>query len=160
MLSESVRMGSAPRIDGWRMEMTPVDFVTGAILRLADDPGAPGKTFHLANPNPPSAERVFGWIEDLGYDLTRSDYPDWLKQLRATTAETEAGEVVRGAAPDDASDVKDDNDYDDRATRQALAESGPRRPEVDPALLETYARSFAERGWMPAPRRAREGARR
>ena len=160
LISESVRTGSAPKVDGWRMEMTPVDFVTGAILQLADDPGAGGKTFHLANPSPPSAERVFRWIEDLGYDLDHPDYPDWLKRLRATNAETEAGEVVRGAAPDDASEVKDDNDYDDRNTRQVLSEGGPRRPEVDADLLQTYAESFAERGWMPAPDRAREGVRR
>ncbi len=142
------------------MEMTPVDFVTGAILRLADDPGAAGKTFHLANPEPPSAERVFGWIEKLGYDLERSRYPDWLDAIRSTPAETEAGEVVRGAAPGDASEVRDDNDYDERNAQRALNGVGPRRPEVDAALLETYARSFVERGWMPAPDRAREGARR
>ena len=160
MISECVRVGSAPKIDGWRVEMTPVDFVSGAILRLADDPGAAGKTFHLANPNPPSAERVFGWIEDLGYDLKRTDYPDWLETIRSSPTETEAGEVVRGAAPDDAAGVKDDNDYDDRNTRDALGEDGPRRPRVDAALLETYARAFAERGWVPAPERTREGARR
>ncbi len=160
VISESVRTGSAPKIEGWRMEMTPVDFVTGAILRLADDPGAAGKTFHLANPEPPSAERVFGWIEKLGYDLERSRYPDWLDAIRSTPAETEAGEVVRGAAPGDASEVRDDNDYDERNAQRALNGVGPRRPEVDAALLETYARSFVERGWMPAPDRAREGARR
>nr|WP_266096581.1 thioester reductase domain-containing protein [Rubrobacter marinus] len=53
VISESARAGLAPKIDGWRMEMTPVDFVAGAILGLADYPGAPGKTFHLANPEPP-----------------------------------------------------------------------------------------------------------
>ena len=158
VISESVRVGSAPRINGWRMEMTPVDFVSGSILRLADDPGAAGKTFHLANPEPPPAERVFGWLEDLGYDLERPDYPGWLETLRSTPAETEAGEVVRGAAPDDAAKVKDDNDYDDRNTRRAQGEGGPRRPEVDAALLATYARSFAKRGWMPSP--DREEARR
>lgn len=160
VISESVRVGSAPKINGWRMEMTPVDFVSGTILRFADDPDAAGKTFHLANPNPPSAEYVFGWIEDLGYDLRCPDYADWLETIRSAPAETEAGEVVRGAAPDDAAEVKDDNDYDDRNTRDALGEGGPRRPEVGAALLETYARAFAERGWMPAPDLAREGARR
>ena len=142
------------------MEMTPVDFVSGAILRLADDPSAAGKTFHLANTEPPPAELVFGWVEDLGYDLSRSDYPDWLGTIRSTPAGTEAGEVVRGAAPDDAARVKDDNDYDDRNTREALGEGGPRRPEVGAALLATYARYFAGRGWIPAPGAAREGVRR
>ncbi len=160
VISESVRIGSAPTIEGWRVEMTPVDFVSGAILRLADDPSAAGKTFHLANTEPPPAELVFGWIEDLGYDLSRSDYPDWLGTIRSTPAGTEAGEVVRGAAPDDAARVKDDNDYDDRNTREALGEGGPRRPEVGAALLETYALYFADRGWMPAPGAAREGVRR
>ena len=160
VISESVRTGSAPGIEGWRVEMTPVDFVAAAILRLAEEPDAAGKVFHLANPEPPSAEQVFGWIEDLGYGLARPDYAEWLGNLRSTPAETEAGEVVRGAAPDDASEVRDDNDYDDRNTREALGESGLRRPEVGSALLETYARYFAERGWMPAPDAAREGARR
>ena len=160
VISESVRTGSAPRIDGWRVEMTPVDFVTGAILRLAEDPEAAGKVFHLANPEPPSAEQVFGWIEGLGYGLARPDYPDWLGALRSTPAGTEAGEVLRGAAPEDAAEVWDDNDYDDRNTRRALDADGPRRPEVGAALFETYARYFSERGWMPAPDAEREGVRR
>jgi hypothetical protein len=51
------------------MEMTPVDFVAGAILAIADEPGAVGGTFHLSNPDPVPAEKVFGWLEDLDYPL-------------------------------------------------------------------------------------------
>ena len=52
VIVESMRLGCAPEIEGWRMEMTPVDFVAAAILHLASETAAQGGTYHLANPEP------------------------------------------------------------------------------------------------------------
>ena len=146
LLAASLRTGCAPRAEGWKLEMTPVDFVAGAILHLADDPGAAGGTFHLVNPEPVEADRVFGWLEEAGYPLERVPYAEWI-------------EAVRGGADDallagDSYELRDNNVYDDSGTRRALAGSGLERPEIDARLIGRYARYLVERGRVEAPSRA------
>ena len=141
--------------------MMPVDFVAAAILSVASKPEATGGTYHLANPDPVSAGKVFDWLEEGGYTLERVPYAEWLRRLEAAPPEDEDGPgmILRGAAPD-AEDLSDGNVYDDRNTRRALGEDGPRRPDMDGDLILTYARYFAARGWAPEPSALQETGRR
>jgi len=151
LIAESLRIRCAPEIEGWRMEMTPVDFVAGAICGIADELDAPGRVFHLANPDPPPASEVFAWLEDMGYEIERLPYPEWLEARRETApreADDVIGGILRGATSEE---IRDDNTYDDRNTRRALERSGLRRPEIGPDLLGNYARYFAEQGWIGTP---------
>ena len=161
VLSESLRLGAAPEVEGWRIEMMPVDFVAAAILDVASKSEATGGTYHLANPDPVSAGKVFDWLEEGGYTLERVPYAEWLRRLEAAPPEDEDGPgmILRGAAPD-AEDLSDGNVYDDRNTRRALGEDGPRRPDMDGDLILTYARYFAARGWAPEPSALQETGRR
>ena len=95
VIAESLRIGAAPRIEGWRVEMTPVDFVSGAICHLADKKESAGRTFHLAEPDPVSADEVFGWFGEMGYSLEQLDYPDWLEAWRSAPAPGEGRERRR-----------------------------------------------------------------
>jgi amino acid adenylation domain-containing protein/thioester reductase-like protein len=152
LIAESLRIGAAPDIEGWRMEMTPVNFVAEAVCHLAAEPGAPGRVFHLANPDPPPAPEVFSWLEEMGYRLERLPYFQWL-EARREKADRGADDVVGGvlgAAPG-TQEIWDGNAYDDRNTRSALRDKGPERPVIDAALLGRYARYFAGQGWVEAP---------
>jgi nucleoside-diphosphate-sugar epimerase len=132
------------------MEMTPVDFVAEAILRLASDPAAQGGTYHLANPDPPPADEVFDLLEEGGYPLERLPYEEWLQRIDAAPpGEGSPGEIVGVAAPA-ADEFREGNTYDDHNTRRALGDDGPTRPAIDEKLMETYARYFAEQGWIGA----------
>jgi thioester reductase-like protein/amino acid adenylation domain-containing protein len=150
VIVESLRLGCAPEIDGWRMEMTPVDFVAASILHLASDPAAQGGTYHLANPDPPPADEVFDLLEQEGYSLERLPYEEWLQRVDDVPPEEGSpGEIVVGAAPA-AGELWEDNSYEDRNTRRVLGDDGPTRPAIDGDLLETYAQYFAQQGWTPA----------
>ena len=154
LIAESLRLGLAPEVDGWCMEMTPVDFVSHAICHLAGDPDARGRVFHLADPNPVLARRIFDWIEELGYPLERLPYPDWLEALHASPRRVADGDdvtgaVLQGAAPE-THELWDGNTYDDSNTRRALRGSGLRRPQIDASLIGNYVRYFAEQGWAGA----------
>jgi thioester reductase-like protein len=152
LIAESLRIGAAPEVEGWRMEMTPVDFVAEAICHLAAEPEAPGRVFHLANPDPPPASEVFSWLEGLGYHLERLPYSEWLEaQREASRREADVVGGVLGGATSEEHEIRDDNTYDDRNTRRALEGSGLERPPVDAALLGRYALCFAGQGWIGAP---------
>ncbi len=150
-VAESLRIGAAPEIDDWRVEMTPVDFVVGAICHVAAEPETPGRVFHLANPDPPQASDAFSWLEDMGYDVKPLPLPEWLEAQREAPrrgAEDVVGSILSGMSEEE---IREDNTYDDSNTRRALGDDGPERPAIDAALLGTYARYFAERGWIGAP---------
>ena len=67
--------------------------------------------------------------------------------------------MLCGAAPA-VEELWDGNIYDDRNARRVLSEGRLRRPAIDARLLETYARYFAERGWVEAPEILHEAGRR
>ncbi len=159
VISESLRIGAAPRIEGWRVEMTPVDFVSGAICQLADKPESAGRTFHLAEPDPVPADKVFGWFGEMGYPLKQLDYPNWLEAWRSAPSPEKGGVVegvLSGTAPE-AHELWDGNLYDDSNTRRVLQRTRLRRPDLDPSLLGNYARHFAEKGWVETPPSKPEG---
>ena len=163
VIAESLRIGAVPNVEGWRVEMTPVDFVSGAICHLANEPDASGNTFHLAEPNPVPAEEVFGWLGQMGYALESLSYPDWLEARRTATGPDTGGSDVVGGVLDGATpgehELWDGNVYDDSNTRQVLQRTGLRRPDINPTLLGAYARHFAERGWAGSPSNGPNGDR-
>jgi thioester reductase-like protein len=159
VIVESSRLGYAPEVGGWHMEMTPVDFVAVTILHLASDQAAQGGTYHLANPDPPPAGEVFGRLEEQGYPLERLTYDEWLQKIDAAPPEEGSpGEVLQGASPS-AEELWEQNIYEDRNARRALND-GPTRPAIDGALMDTYARYFAQQGWIGAPAALQETRRR
>jgi len=150
VIVESTRLGCAPEVEGWHMEMTPVNFVAAAILHLASDQAAQGGTYHLANPDPLPADEVFDRLEEQGYPLERLPYDEWLQKIEAAPPEEGSpGEVLQGASPS-AEELWEENIYDDSNARRALND-GPTRPAIDGELMETYARYFAQQGWTEAP---------
>lgn len=44
------------------LNVVPVDYVVDAVLQIAHDPRGAGRTFHLVDPNPLAARRVYAWI--------------------------------------------------------------------------------------------------
>ena len=152
VIVESLRIGAAPEVEGWLMEMTPVDFVAGTILHLASESAAVGGTYHLADPDPMPAADLFDCLEELGYPLQRLSYGEWIEAVKAVPHREEdaVGGTLRGAAPG-VDELRDGNEYDDRNTRAALRSAGLRRPTFERDLIETYFRYFARRGWIDAP---------
>jgi thioester reductase-like protein len=159
VIVESTRLGCAPEVEGWHMEMTPVDFVAAAILHLASDQAAQGGTYHLANPDPLPADEVFDRLEEQGYPLERLPYDEWLQKIDAAPPEEGfPGEVLQGASSS-AEELWEENIYDDSNARRALND-GPTRPAINGELMETYARYFAQQGWTEAPAALQETRRR
>ncbi|MBD0356040.1 MAG: amino acid adenylation domain-containing protein, partial [Rubrobacter sp.] len=120
VIAESLRIGYAPDIEGWRMEMTPVNFVCGTMRHIASDPANAGHVFHLADPDPVFADEIFSWLEDMGYRLGRLSYPEWLEALQKAPRREADGDdfagILLGTAPD-THELWDGNAYDDANTR-------------------------------------------
>ncbi len=88
MLKGCVSMKAFPDIDYW-LDMSPVDYVTKAIVYLSQQPESISKAFHLQHPQPIHLSQLVNWISTLGYDIELIPYEDWLNKLQTNACTPE-----------------------------------------------------------------------
>ncbi|OAA50376.1 nonribosomal peptide synthetase 10 [Metarhizium rileyi] len=156
LIVESLHLGYAPKVDGWLAEMTPVDFVSQAIVTLANHPCTKQKLYHLGDPDPVTAEKVFQDLEALGYPTKQLPWDDWVSLWKEKRGSGRGGDdpftvdILRGGMPT-VDTLELVTILKDGATQPALDLYGVSRPKIDRSLWETYARHFFARGWLPRP---------
>ncbi|MEL7069325.1 MAG: thioester reductase domain-containing protein [Cyanobacteria bacterium J06581_3] len=82
MLKQVVQMGYAPDLVG-SVDMTPVDFVSQALVKISLQEASFGKVFHLINPELVSWQDIFRTIQLLGYSLETMSCDRWREKLFA-----------------------------------------------------------------------------
>jgi NADP-dependent 3-hydroxy acid dehydrogenase YdfG len=154
VIVESLQIGRSPDIKGWRAEMTPVDFVSKAILTLADDIDTDRVVFHLGDSQPVYTTAVFESLSQLGYATESLDWDEWVElwnEKRSSAKkgdETFTAQILRGGMPSP-DFMRCIPILNDSATKSALGNLP--RPAVDAKLLAVYARHWYSRGWVPRP---------
>jgi thioester reductase-like protein len=149
---ESIRLGHAPDVEGWRAEMTPVDFVSKAIVHLSNQTHAKQLVFHLGDPDPIDTSTVFDHFDELGYPTKRIAWDEWVQLWNDVRAPSAGGDgaftkdVLMSGMPsvEFLQGIVVLNNAQTRPFR-AIVE----RPKVDIVLLETYTRHWFARGWLP-----------
>jgi thioester reductase-like protein len=155
MIKGCIQLGSAPDLDTV-VDMTPVDFVSRAIVHLSRQQESVGKTFHLVNPNPIHFRKLVHWICAFGFPLRQIPYTDWVAKL------TNLGEHLNGNALYPLSPLFMEGiaemcshgrlpQFACQHTRHGLAGSSVVCPPVDAELLGTYFSFFIRSGFMDAP---------
>ncbi|OJJ50362.1 hypothetical protein ASPZODRAFT_23014 [Penicilliopsis zonata CBS 506.65] len=154
LIVESVKLGYAPDVEGWRAEMTPVDFVSKAIIHLANQTQAEQVVFHLGDPNPVDTRAVFDALNELGYPTQRLGWDEWVALWTSKRGNVKGGDgaftvdILRSGMPT-VEFLRGIVVLDNAATRPFR--SAVERPKVDRVLLETYTRHWFARGWLPRP---------
>ncbi|EME85366.1 uncharacterized protein MYCFIDRAFT_42966 [Pseudocercospora fijiensis CIRAD86] len=148
---ESIHLGHYPDVKGWRAEMTPVDFVSKAIVHLGNQTHAKQLVFHLGDPDPVEAATVFQHFSELGYPTAPMEFDEWVALWTERRGSAKGGDgaftvdILRSGMPS-VGFLRDIVVLNNAQTRpfRAIVE----RPKVDSVLLETYARHWFARGWM------------
>ncbi|KAL3421923.1 Linear gramicidin synthase subunit D [Phlyctema vagabunda] len=154
ILVESLQIGYAPDIEGWRAEMTPVDFVSKAIVTLAEQGPTKQQVFHIGDSNPVDTESIFNSLSELGYPTKRLDWDAWVALWTEKRGSVKRGDgaftvdILRGGMPT-VDFLRCITVLNDNATRPAL--ESIHRPKIDSKLLETYSRHWYARGWLSRP---------
>jgi thioester reductase-like protein len=63
------------------IEMTPVDYVSGAVVQLSRDRHSVGKVFHLSNPSTVEWNELVRWVGRRGYPLQPVPFVEWLSRV-------------------------------------------------------------------------------
>lgn len=154
LLVESIHLGYAPDVQGWRAEMTPVDFVSRAIVHLSDQTQAKQLVFHLGDPDPVDTREVFENLKELGYPTKPLGWDEWVALWTEKRAPSRGGDgaftvdILRSGMPT-VDFLRGIVVLDNAATRPFR--TAVERPKVDVVLLETYTRHWFARGWLSRP---------
>ncbi len=145
-----IRMGKCPRLEGGPVfdDITPVDYVSSAIVRLSRRRGALGRAFHLVNPWPTDLRLILDAIRSFGYEMQEVTADEWQAELAAQALDRRegSGAVVLSAllsaaalqqgAPSSATRMP--GAVDCRETAAELAAAGLVCPEVTTDLLHRF----------------------
>jgi thioester reductase-like protein len=84
MMRSWVEMGSVPEMDA-ATDMTPVDYVSRALVYLSRRAGVEGRVFHLVNQNPVHLGKLVAGIRSLGFELQQLSYEEWRAKMVSMT---------------------------------------------------------------------------
>ncbi|MBF2067750.1 MAG: thioester reductase domain-containing protein [Calothrix sp. C42_A2020_038] len=80
-----IQMGCFPDVD-YMMDMSPVDYVSKAIVYLSLQKESLGKAFNLQHPQPAPLKDLINWIIQFGIPIEVVPYQEWQNQLLNITS--------------------------------------------------------------------------
>jgi thioester reductase-like protein len=139
-------------------DVTPVDYVSKAILYLGAQHGEFHKTYHLTNPDIKTYHDVVAVVKTLGYEINQIPQDEYKKLLYS-------GEILKDGLPYSSITTKalkwwwrrDHFDFDAGAitdstmTCDVLLSAGITCPKIDQNLLGTYIEAGIRESYFPAP---------
>jgi amino acid adenylation domain-containing protein/thioester reductase-like protein len=155
LIKACVELGMAPDLD-LPVEVVPVEYVSGAVVRLSLRPESLGQAFHLVSPAVGRLRELLDGLCAFGYPVRKLPYPEWFGEaLRRGGPELEG--ILRALLP--APSVpqpktpagQDSPTFDCRNTLAGLAGTPIACPVLDAGLVGRYLAGFVRRGFLPAP---------
>jgi len=80
MIKGCIQLGKWPDLN-ITLHLTPVDYVSQAIVHLSQQAESLGKAFHLLNSHHLQASQLFDWINSFGYPIQQTPYHKWQTEL-------------------------------------------------------------------------------
>ena len=161
MIKGCIQIGSVPEVETM-IHLTPVDYVSKAIVYLSKQKESLGKTFHLITPYSIHLKELIDWINSFGYALKQVSYDEWLLQLNNFAEHWEENALYplltifsRPASENRApgqTDTSSQLQFDCYNTINGLSGTSITCPPVDPKLLHTYFSYFIRNGFLATPK--------
>jgi len=140
------------------IEMTPVDYVSAAIVQLSCDPNAPRRVFHLSNPHTVEWNDLVRWVSRRGYPVELVPFEEWLARLASLGDDvrnnalypflallSERNAEMRERLSVDFARIELPR-YDCSNTLAALERTSVRCPPMDERIFATYLSYLAGKG--------------
>lgn len=148
-----IRIAAAPDID-MLLDMTPIDYVSKALVHISRQEKALGKHFHIVNEQSIHSKDLIEWMRSFGYDGQLIPFDRWctlVRELAERSPESTASvlaPILTGVLPiDELAEVY----FDDHNTVEFLREAAITCPPVDSQLLTTYFSYFVQSGYFEPP---------
>ncbi len=158
-----IQLGVAPDV-ATRLDITPVDFISRAIVQLSQQPTSLGKAFHFPNPEVITWRRAVHFLREMGYPIRFVSTEEWREVLHSVVAHSpdnalypfvhmvsETLAEAAGIAVGSMGDTEFELQFDDRNTRDGLQGSAITCPPFDTMLLKHTITAFIQSGFLAAP---------
>lgn len=155
MIKGSIQIGMAPDSGNDLEDLTPVDYVSKAIVRLAMQEHGRTRQFHLLSPQPIRLFDLMKFFTSRGHSLRKVAFEQWRDEL-LRHKENDIENALHPFLPlyedfDTESEQPAPPSFDSRDARTALAECGLECPPADEALLSVYYQRLLETGYLNEP---------
>ena len=146
-----IELGKFPDVEAME-NLVPVDYVSRAIVHLSMEEKSNGTAFQLSNIQPISWKELIKQIGDLGYNLEKITYEDWLLELKKYASSSRKKELEFWSRMLSSSKIKlfsKKPQFDASNAIAALTNTSITCPSVDRELLKTYFEYFQKIGYLP-----------
>jgi amino acid adenylation domain-containing protein/thioester reductase-like protein len=160
MTKSCIQLGSAPDMDV-ATDVTPVDYVSKAIVQLSRQEKSLNRNFHLVNTEFLTWNTFVDWIRSYGYQLERRPYNVWLQELKQATNSGADNALIPlmpifnewavGAEDNEEEGEKVQAPFDSRNAIQDLTSTGISCSPINKTLINRYLSYFARTGAIKQP---------
>jgi len=153
-----IQMHTAPDIDV-HLPLTPVDYVSNAIIHISRQTKAINKCFNLTNKNVTAFKTISQYTKNAGYNITILPYDEWTKKLAAYTPEENVLSILTRLFTDKRKDGENLTEryghkqayIDTTNTDTLLKDSNINCPTIDEKLFSKYLELFSNIGYISKP---------
>lgn len=141
-------VGCRPELD-IHINISPVDFVSDAIVSIASDKEAWGKAFHILNPESVTFDNMFDMLSELGYNLEKLPFEEWktrVLRFSENSADTSHELLIRTLEQLDLNNTN--RVYDMSHSLTFLKKTSVSCPAIDKELLAKYLKYFMDIGFI------------
>ncbi|WP_066380744.1 thioester reductase domain-containing protein [Anabaena sp. CA = ATCC 33047] len=158
MVKGCLQMGYFPAVE-YMLDMSPVDYVSKAIVYLSMQQASLGKAFNLQHPQPVALSVLVDWVRSFGYEVNIIPYEEWQAKLIESATSTdnplytlrpfllERWSDEQLTIPDLYLKAKRPH-ISCEATVKALAGSGVTCAPIDAKLFMTYTAYLIQSGFL------------
>jgi thioester reductase-like protein len=152
-----IQMGLAPELD-FDIEMTPVDYVAGALTHISTHKDDFGDTYHLVNNVKIPFQELIHFVQSHGWDVELVPTEKWWEVLQEGYGGESEHELhsVMDVVEEFIVGGEEAILYDDTKARSALEGTGIDCPPLDDRLLSLYFDYLVSSGYLPAPEHRKE----
>lgn len=155
-IKSCLQMGKFPDLDSLN-NLSPVDYVSQAIVFLSQQPQSVNQAFHLNNPHVSHFNQSVEWARYFGYVVQMITYHDWAMEFRKTKG-SQFNQFLPLIQPENQDSLTLFQVYDKTKAPQincqntlaSLAYSAIHCPPFDVQLVKTYLSYFIRSGFLTA----------
>jgi len=147
-----IQLGYAPDLDT-TVDMTPVDYLSKAIVHLSQQEKSGDRVFHLCHPHPWRWFELTNWMRSFGYPLQPIDYNQFQAELlnEKMSPDNPLYPLIPFFSDRDDAESSSSTPASDRNTPEELADIPIACPPIDTQLLNNYFSYLIQSGFLNAP---------
>ena len=149
-----IQLGAVPDVDTL-VHMSPVDYVSQAIIHLSRQETSLGKVFHLVNPHTFTWNQLTHWIQSFGYSLEQVSYDQWRSKLihfPRRSLEISFYTLMPLLLSPEQLVSSGSLQFDCQNTLNGLANTDITCPPINPEMLHAQFSYYIQSGFLEAPK--------